>query len=95
MQLGEHVRRPEAVAREHDHRVEPEVRCLAHQRKRVAALRGEHGFGRLLADFFQHRVLALGEELRDIGLRRVAAFTLVDGGGDAFQRLVNAGLHFL
>src|SRR6185295_12481487 len=81
----------EAVALEHDHAVEPQVGDLAHQVQAVAALGREHGLGRLLADFLQHRVVALREQLRDVGFRRIAAFALVDGMRDAFQD----GFHFL
>ena len=73
LHLGEHVPRAEAVAREHDHAMEPEVGDLAHQVQAVAALCREHGFGRLFADLLQHRVVALREQSCDVGLRRIAA----------------------
>ena len=95
MHFRKHFRGSQAVAREHDHRVEPQVSGLAHQCKTVARLRREHRLGRLLADLLQHRVLALGEELRNVGLGGVAILALVDGRGDALQRFVKAGLHFL
>ena len=52
-------------------RVEPQVGRLAHRaRSRSPLLRGDHRLGRLLADLLQDRVVALGEQLRDVGLRR-------------------------
>src|SRR4051812_29213080 len=59
MQLGEHVARAQAVAREQDHAVEPKVGNLAHQVQAIAVLCREHGFGRFLADLLEHAVFAL------------------------------------
>ena len=95
LHLGQHVGRPEAVAREHDHAVEPQVGDLAHQVQAIAALRGEHGLGRLLADLLQHRVFALREQLGDVGLGRVAVLALVDRARDALEYFCLAGFHFL
>ena len=61
MQLGKHVARSQAVAREQDQAVEPQVRGFPHEMQAIAALRREHRLGCFLAYFLQHRILAFGE----------------------------------
>src|SRR5688572_9587630 len=59
MQLRQHVAGPQAVAREEDHAVEPQVRGLAHEVEPVAALGGEQGLGGFFADLLEDRVLVI------------------------------------
>src|SRR4030095_10594657 len=62
VQLGQHVAGSQAVAREEDHAVKPQVGGLAHEMQPVAALGREHRLRSLFADLLQHRVLALREQ---------------------------------
>src|SRR5262245_36798245 len=95
VQLGKHVARAQAVAREKDHAVEPQVGGLAHEMQPVAALRGEHRLGSLFSDLLQHRVFAIGEQPRHVRFRGIGAPALLDDGGDALQGFGKSGLHFL
>jgi hypothetical protein len=73
--------------------MEPEVGELAHQVQLVARFRGEHGFGRLLADLLQHGVLVGPEQARDVGGLGVGAAAGFDHRGDTLQRLGQSLLH--
>src|SRR5579864_268438 len=78
LQLGKHVARPQAVLREHDEAVEPQVGRFGDDAALVAVLRRHHRLGRFLADFLQDRVGSAREQPRDVGLVRVAAFAALD-----------------
>src|SRR5262245_37906611 len=95
VQLGEHVARPEALAREQDHAVEPEIGDLAHEVQPLAPLRRAHRFGRFLADFLQHGVLVPRQAARHVRLGWIGASALLDDRSDALQGLGQSGLHFL
>src|SRR5678815_799264 len=95
VQLGEHVARPQTMPREQDHAVKPEVGDLAYQMELVAALRGEHRFGRFLADLLQHGIFALRQEPRHIRSLRVRLLAGFDERGDALEGLGQSGLHLL
>src|SRR5262245_20825535 len=83
--LLQRLLRAQAVARQHHQAVEPQVGDLAHEMGLVAALRREHHLGGLLADLLQHAVVTLREQLRGVGLLRIAALAGLDGVGDALQ----------
>src|SRR4026209_1594962 len=95
VQLGEHVARAEAVPRQQNHAVEPQVGSLAHEVQAIAALCREHGFGRFLADLLEHAVFALRQELRHVRSLRVRRLAGFDERGDALEGLGQSGLHFL
>ena len=61
-QLAQHVRGPEAVAREQHEAVEPQIGDLGDQANFITVLRGHDRLGRFLADLLQDRVVALGEQ---------------------------------
>src|SRR3972149_4595928 len=65
LELEQHVGRPQAVVRQHDQAVKPQVGGLADDAQLVPVLGGHHGFGGFLADFFQNRVFAAGEQARN------------------------------
>src|SRR5262245_20458044 len=77
-QLREHVGRFQAVVRERDEAVEPQVCHLGDDLPAVAGLPGHYRLSRLLADLLQYCVLAVREQPRDIGPLRVAALAALN-----------------
>ena len=73
-QLGQHVAGPQAVVREQRPGSETTGRpSRATMCSRSPSLAASTRLGRLLADLLQDRVLAVGEQPRDVGRLRVAA----------------------
>ena len=58
--------RPQAVAGQQDEAVEPEVGDFGRDARRITVLGGHDRLGRLLADLLEDRVVALGEQRRDV-----------------------------
>ena len=91
--FGEHVAGAKAVAREHDHAMEPKVGGLAHQLQAVAAFCREHRLGGLLADFLEQCVLVLRQQPGDIRGLYICVLSLFDRRSDAFERCGQSRFH--
>jgi hypothetical protein len=92
LQFGDDIGGPQAVMRERDHAVEPEVRDLADQLGAIAAvvdvLGRHHDLGGLLADLLEEGVGALVQQARDIarvGVAPVGGLAAFDHAGQARQ----------
>ena len=70
-ELGQHVGGSKPVPREQHQAVEPQIGDFGRDAQFITVLRRHDRLGRLLADLLQDRVVALGEQRRDVGRRRI------------------------
>jgi ABC-type dipeptide/oligopeptide/nickel transport system ATPase component len=89
-QLVDHVCRRQAIVRQRDHAVEPQVGHLAHQLGFVPAMvhvfGGHHRLGGFFADLLQKGIWAFVQQARDVALLGVATV----GGLAAFNHVGQA-----
>jgi hypothetical protein len=88
-ELGAHVVGAEPVARQQNEAMEPQVRHLGDHTQSITVLRRHDRLGRLLADLLEDRVVALGEELGDVGRRRIGPSALRDHRGDPIENIAS------
>ena len=84
-QLGQHVGKCDIFCGQHDQHVKQQIGRLTGEVRGIAALGREYRLGRLLADFFQHRIEPFGIERCDVGASRRGVLALMKQGFKAEQ----------